>query len=94
MKLEPVITEKSMKLAEGGKYTFRVDIGLNKYQIKNIIQEVFGVHVTDVKTIKESGEVKKNFRGRIRVINPGKKAIVTLKEKEKIDLFETKKKAK
>ena len=92
MKLEPVITEKSTRLAEEGKYTFRVNIGLNKFKIKKIIEEVFGVHVTSVKTIKERGETKKNFRGRIRVIKPQKKAIVTLGEKEKIDLFETKKK--
>ncbi|KKQ97851.1 MAG: 50S ribosomal protein L23 [Candidatus Woesebacteria bacterium GW2011_GWB1_39_12] len=92
MKLEPVITEKSTKLAEAGKFTFRVDIGLNKYQIKDLIEKVFSVHVTSVKTIKEHSEVKRTARGRKRIIKPQKKAIVTLREKEKIDLFETKKK--
>ena len=94
MKLEPVITEKSSKLAEEGKYTFRVDKGLNKFEIKKIIEKVFSVTVTSVRTLMEAGEVKKNFKGRIRVIKPGKKAIVALKDKEKIDLFETKKKGK
>ena len=94
MKLEPVITEKSSKLAEEGKYTFRVDKGLNKFEIKKIIEKVFSVTVTSVRTLMEAGEVKKNVKGRIRVIKPGKKAIVALKDKEKIDLFETKKKGK
>lgn len=92
MKLEPILTEKTLKLAEGGKYTFRVSLDLNKYQIKQLIEKVFDVHVTDVHTVTESGEKKRTLSGRKREILPGKKAIVSLKEKEKIDLFETKKK--
>jgi large subunit ribosomal protein L23 len=94
MKLEPIISEKSLKLASEGRYTFRVDRNLNKYQIKKLVQDVFDVHVTKVRTIKEPGELKRTFRGRKRIIQPGKKAIVTLKDKEKIDLFEEKKKKK
>jgi len=90
-KLEPILTEKTLKLAEEGKYTFRVGLGLNKFQIKKLIEDVFGVHAVSVRTVKESGERKRTQRGK-RVILPEKKAIVTLKEKEKIDLFETKKK--
>lgn len=89
--LEPIITEKSTKLAEDGKYTFRVEFGLNKFQIKKLIEEVFGVHVTSVRTAKIAGEKKRTILGRKRIIKPSQKAIVTLKEKEKIDLFETKK---
>jgi len=92
MKLEPVITEKSLSLAKDGKYTFRVDRNVNKHQIKELVQSVFGVHVTKVRTIREPGKIKRTSRGRKRVIRPGKKAVVTLKEKEKIDLFEEKKK--
>ena len=90
--LEPIVTEKSTKLAEEGKYTFRVSIGLNKFQIRKLIEDVFGVHVTDIRTAKIAGEKKRTAQGRQRIIKPFKKAIVTLKEKEKIDLFETKKK--
>lgn len=92
MKFEPVISEKTMGLAKEGKYTFRVEKSWNKFQIARIVEEQFGVHVTRVWTIKVPGEIKKTYTGRKRVILSGKKAIVTLKEKEKIDLFEETKK--
>jgi large subunit ribosomal protein L23 len=46
MKLEPIITEKSMSAAKEGKYTFRVDRNVNKHQIKQLVEKVFGVNVT------------------------------------------------
>lgn len=92
MILEPVITEKSTELAKAGKYTFRVDKGLAKNQIRELISKVFGVKVMSVHTIKEAGEIKRGFSGRRKVVKPTKKAIVTLGEKDKIDLFESKKK--
>jgi len=92
MKLEPVISEKTTDLAGKGKYTFRVDKNLNKFQIKDLIEKIFGVNVTSVRTINIPSEVKRTTFGRKRIIHPAKKAIVTLKEKQKIDLFETKKK--
>ncbi len=91
MKLKPVISEKSLELAKSGKYTFRVDRGLKKGQIEKLIEEVFKVHVKKVRTINVRGENKRTMAGRKRKIQPSKKAIVTLGEKEKIDLFETKK---
>ncbi len=92
MKIIPVLTEKSLAQAKEGNYTFWVDRKLNKNQIRKLIEEVFGVQVTRVRTINVRGEIKRTFRGRKIVIKPRKKAIVTLKGKEKIDLFETKKK--
>jgi large subunit ribosomal protein L23 len=91
MKLTPVISEKSLGLAKSGKYTFRVDRGLKKGQIERLIEEVFKVHVKKIRTINVRGENKRTMAGRKRKIQPSKKAIVTLAEKEKIDLFETKK---
>jgi large subunit ribosomal protein L23 len=92
MKLKPVITEKSLRLAKENKYTFYVDKHFNKHQIRKLIEEVFGVHVIDVKTISVPGEVKRTNRGRKRIVKPTKKAIVMLRKKEKIDLFEESKK--
>jgi large subunit ribosomal protein L23 len=90
MKIEPIVTEKTTSLADEGKYTFRVGRGLNKFQIKELVEKTFGVHVTNVRTINEAGETKRTIMGRKKIVQPGKKAIVTLKEKEKIGLFESK----
>ena len=92
MKLEPIITEKATNLAKEGKYSFRVDKGLTKDQIRELVSKTFGVKVLSVHTIKERGEVRKTSSGRKRIVKPTKKAIVQLGDKEKIDLFESKKK--
>jgi large subunit ribosomal protein L23 len=89
MKLIPVLTEKSLNEAKKGNYTFWINKRLNKNQIKKLISEIFGVHVVRVRTVNVEGEVKRTLRGRKQVIQPRKKAIVILKEKEKIDLFES-----
>lgn len=89
-KLKPVVTEKSLSLAKTGSYTFLVDNNLTKNQIKKAINEVFGVNVVTVKTINLPEEIKKNHMGKKRRIKSKKKTIVTLKDKEKIDLFEEK----
>ena len=88
IKLEPVLTEKSLKNAAEGKYTFFVDRGLNKYQIRKHVEEIFGVSVVKVRTLKKPGEKKRTVYGRKKIIKPRKKAIVTLKEGEKIKVFE------
>ena len=92
MKLEPVITEKSTLLTKERKYTFRVDKRATKSAIKEAVSQTFGVKVLEIRTLKEPGEVRRGMSGRKRVIKPTKKAIVKLSEKDKIDLFETKKK--
>ena len=91
MILVPVITEKSTELAKEGKYTFRVDKNMTKDQIKNLVGKVFKVRVVSVHTVKEHGETKRGFSGRKKIIKPTKKAIVVLGEKDKLDIFETKK---
>lgn len=88
MKLEPILTEKSLNDAREGKYTFYVPMNLNKYQVKELIEKAFGVNVTKVRTMVKKGEEKRTIQGRKRVIKPKKKTVVTLKEKQKIDLFE------
>ncbi|MGB6838757.1 MAG: 50S ribosomal protein L23 [Microgenomates group bacterium] len=92
MRLKPVLTEKSMSEAKEGIYTFWVEKSMNKNQIRKAVEDVFGVHVVKVRTINVAGETKRTFRGKKRTIKPRKKAMVTLKEKEKIDLFEEAKK--
>lgn len=91
MKTIPVLTEKSLSLVKQGKYTFWVEVGLNKNEIRKMIEKVYEVHVTGIRTIRYKGGTRKNIRGR-KVRFPGrKKAIVVLKKDEKIDAFETEK---
>lgn len=90
--ISPLVTEKMTNLAtDHGKYGFLVNPKANKIQIAKAIEEKFSVHVTDVKTINHRGKTKTQFRksGRFTGKTAGyKKAIVTLKEGEKIELFE------
>lgn len=88
MKLQPVITEKSMKEAKRGRYTFLVEKNLSKPKIKKLVEDVFSVEVAAVATLKVPGEKRRTYQGRYRIRQPKKKAVVTLKEKQKIDLFE------
>lgn len=85
----PIISEKSYELAEQGKYVFRVDKSANKTEIGKAIEEIFGVKVTGVNTQRRQGKVRR--QGMHSGRRPGwKKAIVTLKEGDKIEIFETK----
>jgi len=74
--LKPVQTEKAMNLGKTGRYTFFVDGSWVKGRIKSEIARTFKVDVVSVKTINSKGV---------------KKAIVTLKEGQKIDAFDEKK---
>lgn len=91
MIIKPVITEKSLSEAKEGNYTFYVDKRLNKNQIKMLVEATFDVTVTKVRTLNVKGESKRNSLGKKKIVKPRKKAIVTLGEKDSIDLFEEKK---
>ena len=76
---------------DSGKYGFLVNPKANKIQIAKAIEEKFNVHVTDVKTINHQGKTKTQFRKSGRFTGKTakfKKAIITLKEGETIELFE------
>ena len=83
-----MITEKGTLLKSiGNQYLFHVDRRANKIEIKNAIEEIFNVQVTSVRTIRMPG--KKKRMGRFEGKRPDwKKAVVTLKEGESIELFE------
>jgi large subunit ribosomal protein L23 len=90
--LKPVFTEKSLKMAKTGKYSFWVGMDMNKTGIKSEITNAFGVHVTSVKTMVGGSEARRNTKGQKFSTKGTKKAIVTLKEGEKLDVFEENKK--
>lgn len=89
--IKPILTEKGLNDAKQGKYSFYVDPKLNKFQIKKVLFDLFGVHVTSIKTANVKGLIKRDQKGMYRKVAGKKKAVVTLKAKEAIDLFETKK---
>jgi large subunit ribosomal protein L23 len=90
--ISPLITEKMTNITtDKAKYGFLVNPKANKIQIVKAIEKKFNVHVTDVKTINHPGKTKTQFRKSGRYTGKTakyKKAIVTLKEGEKIELFE------
>ena len=83
----PLITEKSTALQALGKYAFEVASGANKDQIKQAVEKAFKVEVTAVNVTVVPGERRRMGRRQISS-EPWKKAIVTLKPGDKIELFE------
>lgn len=92
MIIKPIFTEKSLAAAKIGNYTFRVEPRMDKKRIAVEISKIFDVKVIRVRTIKTGGEKGRNARGRNFSVKAGKKAIVTLKEGDKISVFEEGKK--
>jgi len=90
MQIKPILTEKSLGEAKKGQFTFLVDRLMTKFDIKNLIEKAFDVHVLKVRTINMKGGIKKNVRGKIVTKKAVKKAVVTLKAGEKIGIFEEK----
>jgi len=83
----PLITEKSTVLHAEGKYAFEVAIQATKTQIKQAVQKAFKVEVTAVNVMTVPG--KRHRMGRRELpARAWKKAIVTLKPGDKIELFE------
>ena len=81
----PIVTEKSMRGSETGKYTFQVADEANKLTIKDAVEELFDVTVTKVNTITIPGRLKRRGQ-RVYRVRGYKKAIVTLVPGQKIDL--------
>ena len=84
--LAPVISEKSYGLLDENKYTFEVHPLANKTQIKIAVEKVFQVKVLDVNTLNRAGKRKRTRGGFGRRANV-KRAIVTLKAGDRIDVF-------
>jgi large subunit ribosomal protein L23 len=85
--IRPVISEKSYALLAAGKYTFRVHDRSNKTQVRQAIEEIFGVRVLRVRTAWVKPKPKR------RGLSTGtrrrwKKAVVTLHPEDSIELFE------
>lgn len=85
--IRPVVSEKSYALLEGNKYTFRVHPKAHKTQIRQAVEQIFDVRVTDVKTMQVKPKPKRRAwtAGKTRA---WKKAVVKLHPEDSIELFE------
>ena len=83
--LSPVVTEKSTNLSELNKIVFKVPDGANKKNLKKNIEKIFKVNVTKINIINKQNR-KKITRGRKVKVVGYKKAIITLKKGQSIDL--------
>ena len=85
--IAPVVSEKSYSLIEANKYSFRVHPDAHRTQIRQAVEELFDVSVVRVNVLKVQSKPKR--RGLTRGTKPGwKKAIVELREGDKIEIFE------
>jgi large subunit ribosomal protein L23 len=85
--LKPVVSEKSYGLLDAGVYTFVVHPDSNKTEIKLAVETIFNVSVVKVNTLNRKGKRKR--RRQFYGTRPDtKRAIVTLKAGDRIDLFE------
>ena len=88
--LRPVVSEKSYSLLDDGVYTFVVDPSANKTEIRQAIESIFNVRVTNVNTLNRKGKRKRNRKQATFGTRPdSKRAIVTLAGEDRIDLFES-----
>ena len=84
--LRPIISERSYDLINDNRYTFEVAKQASKIEIRQAIEEIFGVHVLNVNTMRIKGKPKR-VRYAKGMTRSWKKAIVTLAEGETIEAF-------
>ena len=86
----PIITEKATSLNETGRYVFEVERTANKVQIKKDIEQLYGVSVISINTMRTIGKIKSKATKGGQVSGSrahGKKAVVTLKDCDIIDFY-------
>jgi len=85
--IRPVVSEKSYVLSAADRYTFRVHPDAHKTHIRQAVEELFGVHVVDVRTMSVKSKPKRRgvSKGRTRT---WKKAIVQIQAGESIPIFQ------
>lgn len=82
---KPQITEKATDLSRAGKYVFIVELSSTKNEIRKALKKIYNVDVLKIQTVVRKPKTKR-FRGRAGAKSGYKKAIVTLKEGQKIDI--------
>ena len=90
--IKPLVTEKTDKLGKLNRYTFKVDRDANRLEIKKAIETIYNVKVADVNTAVIPGKAKMRYtkKGFTKGIKSAyKKAYITLKEGETLDIYAT-----
>jgi large subunit ribosomal protein L23 len=86
--IRPVVSEKSYAAFDANIYTFVVAGDANKIEIRQAVEEIFGVKVTNVNTVNRKGKRKRNRRtGGYGTRPDSKRAIVSLAEGDTIEIF-------
>ena len=83
--LSPIVTEKSTNISEQNKVVFKIPANANKKSLKKSIEKIFKVNVTKINVINKKNRIK-TTRGKKVKIKGYKKAIITLKKGQNIDL--------
>ena len=83
--ISPIVTEKSTNLSEQNKVIFKVPAKANKKNLKKSIEKIFKISVSKINIINKKTRIKTTNRGRKKVLGY-KKAIVTIKKGQNIDL--------
>ena len=83
--ISPLVTEKSTNLSEQNKTVFKVPAGSNKTNLKKNIEKIFKVNVTKINIVNKQNRIKITRGKKVRV-SGFKKAIITLKKGQSIDL--------
>jgi large subunit ribosomal protein L23 len=87
--IRPVISEKSVAQTERNNYTFAVARAANKFQIKAAVEEQFKVDVLGVRVLTVKPKQKRRGRRQLGTVPGWRKAVVTIADGQKIELFET-----
>ena len=91
IKIQPIVTEQDTQLTERlNRYTFRVSLDANKYQIKDLVEKLYGVKVINVNTLVVRAKNKSRYTksGLLRGKKQGyKKAFITVAEGQNIDFY-------
>ncbi len=85
--IQPVISEKSTEMIEHNKYVFKVPVTANKLVVSQAIKEIFGVKPKKINLMMVRGKTKK-LKNKAGKKSAWKKAIVTLRAGDKIEIFE------
>jgi large subunit ribosomal protein L23 len=87
--MRPVVSEKSYALMEDGVYVFVVAPDATKIDVRQAVEQVFGVRVKSVNTLNRKGKKRRNRKtNTVGTRSSTKRAVVTLAGGDKIDLFE------